>query len=171
MWGPMKNIPVLFQPTEPPKNKIFVFLFLDGCVYYQTFAFPFSSMYVCVFEKLCFTRKTRALKNLLSLPIIEELKYRTNIFWKFPQRQSLFLKFGSQYFINLQLTANKIITCYIINIKKNLQSESELPRTFAEKGLKPMSNMESEVPWTLIPLIYSWSPNLMKRVEGKRGSS
>ena len=117
MWGPMKNIPVLFPPTEPPKNKIFVFLFLNGCVYYQPFAFAFFSMYVCVFEKLCFTMKTRALKNLLSLPIIEELKYRTNIFWKFPQRQSLFLKVESQYFMILQLTANKIITCYMINIK------------------------------------------------------
>ena len=110
MWGPMKNIPVLFQPTEPPKNKIFVFLFLDGCVYYQAFAFAFSSMYVCVFEKLCFTRKTRALKNLLSLPIIEELKYRTNIFWKFPQRRSLFLKVNISWFYNWLQTKSLFAT-------------------------------------------------------------
>ena len=63
MWGPVKNIPVLFQTTEAPKNKILVFLFQNGCVFYQTFTFAFFSMYVCVFEKAVFCQEDESFEE------------------------------------------------------------------------------------------------------------
>ena len=176
MWGPMKNIPVLFPPTEPPKNNFFVFFCLVGCVYYQAFAFAFFfNVCVCIW-KTVFYQEDESFEEFaessdywgIEVPYKYILKISSkakfiSVYWK-----SIFYKFAIDCKQNHYLLHHQN---QHVRIVKNLQIESDLPQTFAEKGLKLMSNMESEVPWTLIPLIYSWSPNLMKRVEGERGSS